>query len=122
MAVSRKRIAAWGILLTMTLSVRVTVAAPRAAAEELRAAACCIEHCPPAQRRPMQAKRCCGLGSDASDPGTLSPVAHGPGPDVLLTSLPAPPAIRSSDVVVTLASVAMTTGPPPYRRTQKLQR
>ena len=105
------------------MAARITIAAPRASMAELRAVACCLEHCPDAPRRPMTPKRCCFVDSPATDPATTVTVSLAKDSGLVAAAiLPAlvPTLTASGEPHVNLAAVSRA-GPPLFVRIRSLR-
>ena len=83
-AVRSRRSAILVLTLIFGLGVEIAYGTPTRAAAELRAAACCADHCDHA-RPPTSSGRCCGIGQPAGHPGVAS-VVPGIAPPVALPS------------------------------------
>ncbi len=120
---SRKRLTAWVLVLAVGMTVRVGIAAPRAAIAELRAIACCAAHCPDTPRPPMQPRRCCFVDSGATDPASTAVAPSLERPAATATMLPATiaPTAPYGAALVSIDRVALRAGPPPYFDTLRLR-
>jgi hypothetical protein len=111
------------MLLAVALGARITVAAPRTTVAELRAAVCCMQHCPEGVRPPMRPHRCCVVSSDATDPASLTAVTSLERPDAapLVLLPPVTPVLARAILATRPAVVASRAGPPGFLETQKLR-
>jgi hypothetical protein len=111
------------LVLAVGMTVRVGIAAPRAAVAELRAIACCAAHCPDTPRPPMQPRRCCFIDSGATDPASTAVAPSLERPTATATILPAASAPTASlaGTLVPIDRVARRAGPPPYLDTLRLR-
>lgn len=105
------------------MTARIVVAAPRAQVAELRAIACCAEHCPDAPRPPMTPHRCCFVDAGASDAATLtSTPASGVASAPVVAVVPGmrtAPRLTTDRVVAVLGS--SRAGPPLFLQVSNLR-
>lgn len=111
------------MLLTVALGARITVAAPRTTVAELRAAICCMQHCPTGARPPMTPRRCCVVSSDATDPASTTAVGSLVRPDAVPLAILSPlaPTFLGATSTVRSDVVASRAGPPVLLDTLKLR-
>lgn len=119
---SRKRLTAWALLLVVGMTARITLAAPRASMAELRAIACCIEHCPTTPRPPMSPRRCCFVDSAANHPAGTASVPSLERPAMAsLGFVVAVPATSAPSFAMRREWPSLRAGPPGYRHTLELR-
>jgi hypothetical protein len=111
------------LVLAVGMTVRVGIAAPRAAIAELRAIACCAAHCPDTPRPPMRPNRCCFVESGATDPASaaVAPSLERPTATALVLPAVVAPANRPGGMIVPVDRIALRAGPPTYLDTLRLR-
>ena len=111
-------------MLVVGVAVRTGVAAPTAAVAELRAIACCADHCPTSPRGPMTSHRCCFVSTAATDPASTQAAPTLARPDLAPIAFAAPlaPVLHPAPQVARADVALVRAGPPTYLQTLQIRR